>query len=116
MKLQQIVISDIDKVDIVSSTFDFSSNKASLVLVFGERVLLEQIQPYKILKQRYLEAEIIICSTSGQFSNFNLIDNKIVATAIQFEKTIIKAVEIDLLANGNIKELGLKIKKDLIKV
>lgn len=115
MKLQQIVISDNDEVDIVSSTFDFSSNKASLVLVFGERVLLEQIQPYEIIKERYLEAEIIICSTSGQFSNLNLIDNKIVATAIQFEKTIIKAVEIGLLADGDIKELGLKIKKDLIR-
>ena len=113
MKLQQILIDDQSENQIISSSPDFSAAKANLVLAFGERELLESSLPYKKLKELYSEAQIVICSTSGQISNFNLVENKIVSTAIEFEKSTIKIVEIDLLKNKNIEELGLVVKNEL---
>ncbi len=113
MKLQQILIDDQCENQIISTSPDFSAAKANLVLAFGERELLESSLPYKKLRELYSEAQIVICSTSGQISNFNLVENKIVSTAIEFEKSTIKTVEIDLLKNKNIEELGLVVKNEL---
>jgi hypothetical protein len=114
MKLQQILIDDQSENEIISTSPDFSASKANLVLAFGERELLESSLPYKKLRELYSEAQIVICSTSGQISNFNLVENKIVSTAIEFEKSTIKIVEVDLLKNKNIEELGLVVKNELL--
>lgn len=113
MKLQQIIINDKKEEKVLFSSDGFNSDKASLVLAFGERVLLDDILPYKKIKDLYPEADIVICSTSGQISNTSLVEHGIVATAISFEKTAIKVSEIDILNNLNIQELGDMIKKDL---
>jgi hypothetical protein len=107
------LIDDQSENQIISTSPDFSATKANLVLAFGERELLECSQPYRKLRELYSEAQIVICSTSGQISNFNLVENKIVSTAIEFEKSTIKTVEIDLLKNKNIEELGLVVKNEL---
>jgi hypothetical protein len=114
MKLQQILICDKKEDEVVFSSPDFSAKRANLVLAFGEREVLESTLPYKKLKEIYSEAQIVICSTSGQISNFNLVENDIVATAIEFEKSTIKIAEIDLCKNSNIQELGLIVKKELL--
>jgi hypothetical protein len=114
MRLQQILIDDRNHQEVIFSSPDFSAEKANLVLSFGEREFLESSLPYKKLKELYSEAQIVICSTSGQISNFNLVENKIVSTAIEFEKSTIKIAEIDLLKNSNIQELGLVIKNEIL--
>lgn len=113
MKLQQIIINDKKEDKVLFSSGDFNPNKVNLVLAFGERVFLDKILPYKKIKGLYPESHIVICSTSGQISNTNLIENNIVATAIQFEKTTIKVSEIDIFKNSDIQELGNKIETDL---
>ncbi len=112
MKLQQIVLDDQKKANVVYSSVDFSSYKVSLVLAFGERSLLEHLQPYDAIHTLYPNAEIVICSTSGQISNTSLVENNVVATAISFEKTEIKVAEIDVVKESNIQELVKKIQKD----
>ncbi|TRX03407.1 FIST signal transduction protein [Flavobacterium gawalongense] len=112
MKLQQIIINDKKKDKILFSSNGFNSRKANLVLAFGERVFLDDILPYKKIKDLYPEAHIVICSTSGQISNTNLVENNIVATAINFEKTAIKVSEIDIFKNSDIHELGNIIERD----
>ena len=74
-----------------------------------KRVFLEKTAPYQKLKSLYPNANIVICSSSGQISNMNLVQNNLVATAIAFEKTKIKVTEIDILLNPDIKVLGKKI-------
>jgi hypothetical protein len=106
MKLQQVVINDKEEDKVLFSSNGFNSRKANLVLAFGERVFLDQILPYKKIKNLYPEAQIVICSSSGQISDVNLIENNVVATAIEFDKTTIKVSEIDILKNSNIQELG----------
>lgn len=114
MKLQQIKV-DENKNEIVLFTTDqFNSLNANLVIAFGERLFLEKTVPYQKLKGLYPNANIVICSTSGQISNNNLVQNNLVATAIAFEKTKIRTTEIDILLNPDIKLLGKKIKEDLL--
>jgi hypothetical protein len=114
MKLQQIIINDKKEDKVLFSSKGFNSGKANLVLAFGERVFLDAILPYKKIKKLYPAAHIVICSTSGQISNTNLIENNIVATAITFEKTVIKVSEIDIFKNADIHELGHIIERDLV--
>ena len=114
MKLQQIKVDKNNEEKILFSTDLFNSEKANLVLAFGERTFLEKATPFHKLESLYPNAQIVICSTSGQISNTNLVEKNLVATAIAFEKTIIKVSEIDILLNSDIQVLGNKIKEDLI--
>ncbi len=113
MKLQQLLISNSNEHHIVTKDDDFQSDKADLVLAFGQRTLLEKVNPYNRLKTSFPNAQIIICSSSGQISNQCAIEKEIVATAIDFEKTTIKTCEFDIIKNQNINALGEKIKEEL---
>lgn len=113
MKLQQVIINDKEEDRILFSSEGFNFKKANLVLAFGERVFLDQVLPYKKIRNLYPEAQIVICSSSGQISDANLVENNIVATAIELEKTTIKVSEIDILKNSNIQDLGDVIKDSL---
>ena len=114
MKLQQIKISNKNQSEVIFSNADFLETQANLVLVFGERVVLEASMPYDKLKQLYPNAQIVICSTAGQISNDAIEAENVIATAIAFEKTEIKVAEIDLLENNSISALGEVIKKELL--
>ncbi|GGA71099.1 histidine kinase [Flavobacterium palustre] len=112
MRLQQIILNDKKEERILFTSKDFNANKADLVLAFGERIFLDEIKPYTTLNNIYPNANIVICSTSGQISNTSLIERNLVATSINFEKTTIKAIEIDITANHNIQQIGNIIHKD----
>lgn len=114
MKLQQLLINKKNVQKTVSSSDHFEQEKAQLVLVFGQRTLLEEVLPYEDLKASYPNAQIIISSSSGQISNQSVVEDDIVATAISFDKTTIKTSKIDILSDSNIDVLGKKIKSDLI--
>lgn len=114
MKLQQIKVNENNKETILFATDHFNAQNATLVLAFGERKYLEKTKPFQKLKSLYANAQIVICSTSGQISNTNLVENNLVATAIALEKTTIKVSEIDILLNSDIHVLGNTIKKELL--
>lgn len=105
MKLQQIKLDKDNIISVLFSTEQFNSSCANLVLAFGERVFLEKTVPFQKLKSLYPNAHVVICSSSGQISNTNIIENNLVATAISFEKTKIKVSEIDILLNSDIQIL-----------
>ena len=84
MKLQQIVIDIQNEKEVVFSSPEFSAKKADLVFAFGEREFLESSLPYNKLKDLYPNAQIVICSTSGQISNSSFVESKMVSTAIEF--------------------------------
>ncbi len=74
----------------------FSAAQAQLVLVFGERTLLEQGPWYANFKETYPAASILLCSTSGEIYQSAAHEGSIVATAIQFEKTQIRKAEASI--------------------
>lgn len=114
MKLEQIVINDKNEINLISSDLNFNREEVNLVLAFGERIFLEKSQPYQVIKKRYPSADIVICSSAGQISTNSLAENNIIATAIDFESTAIKVIEVDILKNPDIKDFGSIVEKELI--
>ncbi len=111
MKLQQLLINQSNEQRIVSSNDSFDGKNADLILAFGQRTLLEDVNPYQKLRSSFPNAQIVICSSSGQISDQCTIQKEIVATAIDFEKTTVKTCEFDIVDNNDINDLG-KMMKD----
>ena len=114
MNLEQILFTGHEQYEVLSTQSGFNCDKANLVLAFGERTLLEEGGYYPTLKERYPNAEIVICSTSGQIYSNKLIQEQLVATAIQFEKTKVKQTEINLLENNDLSYYKKQITDELI--
>lgn len=113
MKIQQLLLDNQMNISQVYETLGFFPEQAQLVLVFGQRTVLESVQPFNVLKSRYSEAKIVLCSSSGQISNQVTIENDIVVTAIQFDRTKIKSVVFDVLGGDSIHDLGNKVHDEL---
>lgn len=112
MKTQQCIFKS-KQWKTISESPDFVASKAQLVLVFGERTCLESLQPYQYLKELYPAANIVINSTSGEIYQDAAHDNSIVATAIEFEKTIVRTTEINIANHYESALVGEKIAEDL---
>ncbi len=114
MKIEQILINPLLEIENVKTSNDFSADKSNLVLSFGERETLENCNLYDTVKAKYPNADVVICSTAGQITNFNIIKKTIVTTAIEFEKTEIKIAKYNLLEQKNLTLLGKKIKEEIV--
>ena len=114
MKIEQILINPLLEIQNVKTSNDFSADKANLVLSFAERETLENCNLYDTVKAKYPNADVVICSTAGQITNFNIIKKTIVTTAIEFEKTEIKIAKYNLLEQKNLTLLGKKIKEEIV--
>lgn len=65
-------------------------NTAQLVLVFGATAALKDAGAIEGIRQAYPKAIIFGCSTSGEIRGTNVSDDTLIATAVNFEKTIVK--------------------------
>jgi hypothetical protein len=110
---QYIIDLNSAKEELFSST-DFQADQANLVLAFAERTTIDTLKPYADLKQRFPNASIVITSASGQISNCKLVEEKVVVTAIQFEHTPIKAIEIKVDPTHVKSYLGGRVKNELV--
>ncbi len=83
---------------------------AQLCLLFGSRPTMDTdiTDSIKSLKKIYPNAEIISCSTAGNILNDFLIDDTIISTSIEFNKTSIKAKSFPLKEESD-HDLGKKI-------
>jgi len=90
--------------------------KASLVLCFATKSRLKQDHFYDSFKSRFPAAEIAMCSTSGEIYQDKVLNNSCVVVAIQFDKTSIQTVSVNIKDFKNTNEaaisLGKKIPKD----
>lgn len=82
---------------------------ADLVLVFGSRTILEDSARFDELRLRYPNAQIVLGSTSGEILEELVYDDTLAITAIDFEKTAIKAVSINIDEAGSSADAGAKI-------
>jgi hypothetical protein len=85
------------------------SNSADLVLAFGARPILEDSARFDELRKRYPNAQIVMGSTSGEILDDMVFDNSVVITAVDFEKTRIKAVSINIDAAKDSFDAGVKL-------
>ncbi|GAB3933685.1 FIST signal transduction protein [Larkinella terrae] len=112
MKLNQSVYKD-QAWNFISETPGFLADNVQLVLAFGERFLLERFDLYDQLRARYPNADIVINSTSGEIYLDKVHDDSIIVTAIEFEKTAVRTVQIDISKHTESYKAGEKIAEAL---
>ena len=61
--------------------------KKPLVLIFGNRYLLENENIYSEVKEMFPDGELVFGSTSGEILSNSVFENSIAVTAIEFEKS-----------------------------
>lgn len=94
--------------------------KAQLVFAFGDRFILSEPSSFEELKKFYPQANIVLCSTSGNIQGTGVDDHSIVSTAlafdqdsqVQLEKVNITEVETSFKAGEN---LGKRLSKEGLK-
>lgn len=82
---------------------------AQLVLLFGKGHHLKETNLTGDIKKRYPIAKIIGCSTSGEIVGTNVIDNSIIATAIQFDSSHIAEYSLKINSAEESFEIGRKL-------
>ena len=113
MKTQQIAFQS-NRWQHISETKEFNPSKANLVFAFGERRCLESIQPYQHIKNLYPSADIVINSTSGEIFNDLVYNDSIIVTAVEFEKTTIRTIQIDIHHHLESMNAGEYLAKNLL--
>ena len=113
MKTQQIAFQS-NRWQHISETKEFNPSKANLVFAFGERRCLESIQPYQHIKNLYPSADIVINSTSGEIFNDLVYNDSIIVTAVEFEKTTIRTIQIDIHHHLESMNAGEYVAKNLL--
>lgn len=68
------------------------SDKAQLVLYFGENDILSDKTLYESFKKKFPKADILGCTTGGEIINDEVSDDSCVYIAMEFDKTKVKAV------------------------
>jgi len=113
MRIKQLAFRNSDW-NPISETPAFAASQAQLVLAFGERKCLEDLQPYDYLRELFPAAEIVINSTSGEIYQNSVHEGTIIVTAIEFDKTRVKTTKIDIENHFQSAESGKKIAQNLL--
>ena len=77
------------------------AQSAQLVLVFGARAVLQDLQLVESIRKCYPAAHILGCSTAGEICGAEVSDDSLVATAIHFEHTQVRTAQASL-CRGNL--------------
>lgn len=86
---------------------------ADLVLAFGQRQILESPTRFDELREFFPHAAILSCSSSGEISGNEVKDESIVATAVQFEKTLLRTESVTLEKGLEHSQAGAKLAEKL---
>ena len=86
---------------------------AQLILMFGARSLLKAQNLLQQIKDSYPQAHTFGCSTAGEICGAQVFDDSIVTTAINFEYTQIKDVQVQLNQMESSYEAGKYLAKAL---
>ena len=85
---------------------------ANLVLIFGDRALLETKDIASKFHHQFPKADVVFCSTAGEILGTEVSDNSLSVTAIAFEKTTIHTQVVNIADFKSSHEAG----KHLVKV
>jgi hypothetical protein len=99
----------------VRKTDNNLQKSAQLVFLFGNKNLLKNDEHIDFVKQMYPFAQITGCSTSGEICQEEVYDNKIVCTAVYFEKTKIEIAEEKIEKMDNSFKVGENLANKLYK-
>ena len=86
---------------------------AELVIFFGARSALADSDNQSFLRSAYPGAHLLGCTTAGEICGTTVSDDSIVATAIHFDHTTVRAAYRPLVNASCSKEVGAKLAHDL---
>ena len=86
---------------------------AQLVIYFGARAALADCAIHSSLRSSYPDAHLLGCTTAGEICGTTVSDDSVVATAIRFDHTTVRAAYRPLVNAGNSKAVGEEIARDL---
>lgn len=89
------------------------TEQAQLVLLFGDRDLLENPDRLTEARKRFPSANIALISTAGNILETNLLDDTIIATSIRFEKTPIEIRRTNLSCHKDSFDAGVELGRRL---
>lgn len=84
-----------------------------LVLAFSPLELADDQQLYDHIRKRFPGAHLVSASTSGDIAGTSVLDNSIVVSALEFEKTELKVLEYNVADFSSPFELGKSMFKAL---
>jgi hypothetical protein len=88
------------------ASFGPLTQSAQLVLVFGATAILQEPRLVEPIRKFYPAAHILGCSTAGEICGTQVFDNSLVATAIHFEHTQVRAAQVSLAVNTGSQQAG----------
>ena len=86
---------------------------ADLVLVFADTAYFQTSACYQSLKDKFPDAHIVGCSSSGSVLNNTISDDDVVATAIRFDQGKVRLATADVAAGADIRLLAAKLMEEL---
>ena len=89
------------------------ASHAQLVLVFGDRSLLAAGQYLAPLEERFPMAAVLSCSGGGAMLDAEMVDDGLVATAIQFSSAAVRTAILPLPSAEDSERAGLAIARSL---
>jgi hypothetical protein len=69
-------------------------NEAQLVIGFGSREMLSQEDFFDVIKNRFPNAQIALCSSAGEIFEKEVLDNTISLVVLQFKSTALKTTQV----------------------
>ncbi len=101
-----------------NGTWDFLQSgklQRPLVLIFGDRFLLEDEAIYKEIRGFYPDGELVFGSTSGEILDTHVYEGIIAVTAIEFEQASFKIVRENVSDFASIEAMGEAISDQFVK-
>ena len=92
---------------------ELSPALADLVIAFGSRHLIGGSDLHARLHTQYPKAQILLCSTAGEIFGSNVFDEAVAVTAIDFEKTRLQSVSVNIKDHECSFEAGRELIKKL---
>jgi len=105
MKIEQKKYSETKDWEILKENC-FDTSSGNFVMAFGSNALLEDVNTYKIIRNNYPNADIILKSTSGEIYDIQVNDGAISLMAVCFESTKIKTAIVQIDEAENSLEAG----------
>jgi hypothetical protein len=90
-----------------------AARSSQLVLVFGAPSVLRQQHLTDAIRSDYPDAHIFGCSTAGEICGTQVSDDSLVVTAVRFEHTLFRSVQVDLAQTPDSFQAGEQIARAL---
>ena len=82
------------------------SARAQLVLVFSDHSYFQEDACFNELREKFPQAQIIGCSSSGSIAGVSISDGDMIATVVELEHASIRVTTIDIDSGKNVQEVG----------